>query len=79
MIFIDKKNLIPEQEWEILNSEVFENKPLVEPFPEDIVKRRELLLFAQCLLSDYQFAKSKKYRKFFGELYRKTMETYFNW
>lgn len=71
--------IMPKREWKILNSEVFENKPLAGPFPEHIARRRELLLFAQCSLSDYQFAKSKKCRKFFGGLYRKTMETYFNW
>ena len=73
------KQLIPEREWEILNFELFENKPSNEPFPENIVRRRELLLMAQCLLSDFEFAKSREDKEFFGELYQKIMQLYFTW
>ena len=73
------KKLNPKREWKILDFEVFHNKPAGGPFPKDIVKRRELLLLAQCLLSDYEFTKSDKEKAFFGELYQKTMELYFNW
>jgi hypothetical protein len=73
------KQLIPKREWKILNFELFENKPLNGPFPEDVVKRSELLLIAQCVLSDFELAKSRKDKEFFGELYQKIMELYFTW
>lgn len=72
--------IIPEREWEIINFETHYNKPSIDgPYPRDIGNKRTLLLFAQCFLTDYQSAKSRKYKNFFGELYRKTMETYFVW
>jgi hypothetical protein len=74
------KTINPSQEWGIIKFETHYNKPQIDgPYPEDIVKKRELLLFAQCFLADYQSSKSKKYRNFFGELYRVTMDTYFVW
>ena len=74
------KQLIPKREWKILDFEVFENRPKTnKPYPADIVKRRELLFMAQSYLANYEFAKSKKYKSFFGELYRITIETYFKW
>ena len=65
------------QEWKILNFEVFKNRPKDAPYPEHISNRRGLLLFAQYLLAAHQSAKRRKYKNFFGELYRKIMETYF--
>ena len=74
------KLLNAKREWKILNFEVFENRPKTnKPYPTGIVKRRELFLLAQCYLADYGFAKSKKYKSFFGELYRITMKTYLKW
>ncbi len=73
------EQVIPEREWKILNFELFENKPPNKPFPENIVRRRELLLMAQCLLSDFEFAKSRKDKQFFGELYQKVMDLHFAW
>ena len=68
------------REWEIIKFETHYNKPKINgPYPKDVVRRRELLLFAQCFLADYQFTKSKKYRSFLGELYRLTIDTYFAW
>jgi len=73
------KQIDPEREWKILNFEMFENQPACDPYPEDVIKRRELLLMAQCELSSFQAAKSKKEKKFHAELYEKIMEYYFNW
>ena len=74
------KLLNAKREWKILNFEVFENRPKTnKPYPADIVKRRELLLLAQCYLGHYEFAKSKKYQSSFGKLYQITMKTYFRW
>lgn len=72
-------NLIPEYEWKILKYELFDNKPDTVPFPRNITKRRELLLIAQCLLSDYECAKTSKAKRFFSKLYKTTMNLYFNW
>jgi hypothetical protein len=71
--------LNPKREWEILNYEMFENRPSKTPYPLNIARRRNLLLLAQSLLAKYQYTESRKYKDFFGELYRKTMATYFNW
>jgi hypothetical protein len=77
-MLVNKLNI--KQAWEILNFEVFENGPQTnKPYPAAIVKRRELLLLAQCYLAEYEFTKSKRYKSFFGELYRITMKTYLRW
>lgn len=74
------EKIIPEQEWEIIKFETHYNKPLIcGPYPRDIINRRTLLLFAQCFLADYEIAKTRKYKSFYGELYRTTMNAYFNW
>lgn len=66
-------------EWNILNNEMFTNKPKREPFSEKVIKRRELLLLAQHLLSDIEYGKSSKFRRFKSELYQRTMKIYFSW
>lgn len=74
------RRLNSDREWEIINFETHYNKPDINgPYPQDIVNRRTLLLFAQCFLADYQTAKSSKHKNFFTELYRLTMKTYFAW
>ncbi|MDP2922157.1 MAG: hypothetical protein Q8O30_00345 [Candidatus Omnitrophota bacterium] len=74
------KTINPNREWDIIKFETFHNKPLMNgPHHKDVVNKRSLLLFAQCFLADYQTAKSKKYKDLFGELYRRTMKTYFTW
>ncbi|MBN2014392.1 MAG: hypothetical protein JW778_04365 [Candidatus Altiarchaeota archaeon] len=72
-------NLILEREWKTIDYELFENKPDSAPFSEDIIKRRELLLIAQCLLSDYRAAKILKDKETIGGLYRATMDLYSDW
>lgn len=77
---IEKKAINPNREWEIIKFETHHNKPDISgPYPNGVVNRRTLLLFAQCFLVDYQSANSRKYKNFFGQLYRKIMETYFAW
>ncbi len=74
------KKIIPEREWGIIKFETHYNKPPIDgSYPENIVKRRTLLLFAQCFLADYQTAETRKYKDFFRELYQVTMNTYFAW
>jgi hypothetical protein len=71
-------NINPSREWNIIKFETHYNKPQIYgPYPENIVCRRELLLLARCYLADYQSTKSRKYKNFFGELYRLTMDRYF--
>lgn len=72
------KAINPNREWDIIKFEIFHNKPSISgPYPKDVVNKRSLLLFAQSFSAHYQTAKSKKYKDLFGELYRKTMGTYF--
>lgn len=73
-----------EKEWRRLNFEIFENKPKLidKPYPPDVVKKRELLLFAQVHLSNISDAKLKKdkcYERFETEMHNKVMEIYYNW
>ena len=50
-----------EKEWVRLNFEIFENRPKTDkPYPSHIVKRRELLLYAQVHLSEISWAKKCK-------------------
>jgi hypothetical protein len=77
---IERKAINPNREWEIIKFETHHNKPDINgPYPKHIVNRKTLLLFAQCFLADYQYSRSRKYKNLFGELYRKTMKTYFSW
>lgn len=71
--------LNPNREWKILKNEIFNNKPQEAPYPQNVVKRRELLLFAESFLAKYQSAVSLKYKDFFRDLYRSTMKAYFAW
>jgi len=78
---MNKKQI--EREWEKLKFEVFNNKPKIDgPYPPDIVKRREFLLFAEVHLANILGAKLKKDKwdeNFETEMYNKVMETYYSW
>jgi len=71
------------QEWKKLKFELFENRPKIDgPYPQNIVKRREFLLFAQVHLNNILDAKLKKdiwNERFETEMYNKTMEIYYSW
>lgn len=77
---MNKKQI--EQEWKKLTFETIYNKPkLNSPYPSDIVKRREYLLFAEVYLGKTLEDRSRKdryYKQFETEIYNKTMETYYN-
>lgn len=71
-----------EQEFKKINHELRVNKPESVPYPPDLIKRREFLLFAQVHLNNILDAKSKKdrwYERFETEMYSKAMEIYYNW
>lgn len=77
---MNKKQI--EQEWKKLEIELFENKPKIDgPYPTDIVKRRELLLYAQVHLANILDAKSRKDRWdewFETEMYNRVMKIYYS-
>ncbi|MCK4352067.1 hypothetical protein KAW65_01520 [candidate division WOR-3 bacterium] len=72
-----------EQEYKKLGFELFENKPKINtPYPPEIVKRREFLLFAQVHLGNILGAKLKGDEwdeSFETDMYHKVMEIYYNW
>lgn len=74
-----KKQLL--QEWEKLNFEMFKNKPVAKgPYPDSIVKRRELLLYAQVHLSEIEWAKkckSLEMERLHTEKYYHVMQMYY--
>lgn len=78
---MNKKQI--EQEWRKIKFEIFENKPKIDgPYPPDIVKRREFLLFAEVHLNNILDAKIKKDKwdeKFETEMYNKVMGIYYGW
>ena len=78
---MNKKQI--EQEYKKLQFEIFENRPKIDkPYPQDIVKRRQFLLFAQVHLANILDAKSKKDKwdeEFEIEMYKKVMKIYYNW
>ena len=77
---MNKKQI--EQEFKKIDYELRVNKPDSAPYPPDLVKRREYLLFAQVHLSNILDAKTKKDKwdeRFETEMYNKVMEIYYNW
>lgn len=77
---MNKKQI--EQEWGKLRFKIIENKPKIDgPYPPDIVRRRELLLFTQVHLCNILDAKSKEDKwaeGFETEIYSKVLEIYYN-
>lgn len=56
---MSKLNL--KKEWERLTYKVHENKPKIDgPYPPAVVKRRELLLYAEVLLAQIAGARKEK-------------------
>jgi len=76
---MNKKQI--DEEYKKIIYELRINKPFITPYPPDIVKRREYLLFAQVHLNNILDAKLKKdkcYEKFETEMYNKVMDIYYN-
>lgn len=77
---MEKKQI--EREFQKIDYELRVNKPDSVPYPPDVVKQREFLLFAQVHLNNILDAKLKKdewEERFETEMYNKVMEIYFNW
>ena len=70
------------QEFKKVTNELIYNKPEVLPYPPEIVRRRELLLFAEVHLCNILDAKKKKHKireLFETELYQIVMKCYYVW
>ncbi|MCK4308020.1 hypothetical protein KAW50_07350 [candidate division WOR-3 bacterium] len=71
-----------DREYKKLNYEIFVNRPAIAPYPPEVVKRRELLLFAQVHLGNILGAKMEKdkveeaLQEFY---YWVTIREYYNW
>lgn len=71
-----------EKEFKKKDGELRNNKPSFTPYPFNIIKKREFLLFAQVHLNnivDAKFKRDKWEEKFETEMYDKVMEIYYNW
>jgi len=71
-----------EKEFKKIDFELRENKPnVIGAFPDEIVKRRELLLLAQVALNNIIGAKQAKNRKeeeFYEDIYQKIIGYYYS-
>ncbi len=70
------------QEFKKINYELRVNKPDSAPYPPEVVKRRNFLLFAQVHLGNIFGAKLKRdewEERFETEMYSKVMEIYYSW
>jgi len=78
---VNKKEV--EQEYKRLIFELLENKPKINgPYPPEIVKKREFLLFAEVHLANILDAKRRKDKwdeDFETEMYNKVIGIYYNW
>lgn len=77
---MNKKQI--DREFKKINHELRINKPDFIPYPPDLIKRREFLIFAQVHLSnvlDAKFKRDKNIEIFETEMYNKVIETYYNW
>jgi len=71
-----------EEEFKRIDYELRVNRPKFTPYPPDVVKRRELLLFAQVHLSNVLGAKLKKdawEENFEENMYKVVMLKYYGW
>ncbi len=71
-----------EKEFKKKDGELRNSKPSFTPYPFNIIKKREFLLFAQVHLNnivDAKFKRDKWEEKFETEMYDKVMEIYYNW
>lgn len=70
-----------DREYEKINYELLVNRPNITPYPPEIVKRRELLLYAQVHLANIIGAKTKrdKVEEAWQEcMYWLIMDSYYN-
>ncbi len=71
-----------EKEFKKIDGELRNNRPDFIPYPFNIIKKREFLLFAQVHLSnivDAKFKRDKWEERFEAEMYDKVMKIYYTW
>jgi len=71
-----------DEEFKKINYELRVNRPKFTPYPPDLVKRREMLLFAQVHLSNVLGAKLNKNvweENFEENMYKVVMSKYYDW
>jgi len=71
------------EEWKKLQYEIIYNKPQIDsPYPQEVVDKRELLLYAQVELEKAQTSydnKNNNLCKFHSKLYSLIMKHYYKW
>lgn len=67
------------KQFDVIKRELFLNKHRKTPYSKDVVKRRELLLFAQVFLAKYDKANTREDRLKYKIAYLKSMDAYFTW
>ena len=70
------QSLNAENEWFFLKTEMSENKPSTTPFPERVVRAREILLKLQLLLSAYEDEKNASEQEIYKEKYLQAKHAY---
>lgn len=70
------QELNAENEWAFLNTELFENKPAVAPYPEKVVRARGILLRLQVLLSAYEYETDLDIKAEFEKKYLQSRHAY---
>jgi len=77
---MNKKQI--KQEFKKIDYEFRFNKPAITPYPSNIIKKRELLLYAQATLSNIlaeKLKKDKNNEKFQESLYKVIISNYYKW
>lgn len=75
------------EEFDKLHCEIFKKRPKISPIPPDVIKRRELLIWARnSLVQVYNYKKgfnedkkNKRIQKCYTDMYRIFMKHYYNW
>ena len=77
---MNKKQI--EKEYKKIGYELFDNRPAIVPYPSNIVKRRELLLYAQVHLAEISWAKKCKDledERLHTKAYNSVISKYYEW
>ena len=70
------RKLDAENEWAFLKTEIFENRPTTAPYPEKVVRVREILLRMQVLLSAYEYETDLDRKADFEKKYLQSRNAY---
>jgi hypothetical protein len=62
--------------WDYVRHEVFQNKPAKAPYPQSIVKAREILLMMEVLLVEYESETSMQKKKMLADAFEYSVKQY---